>query len=69
MFRRVESGKFTPSKISSQIEETIQGTPMYRQLSIDGDNISISKRRKSAGVLLNEEENATHRPKFVTQNQ
>ena len=41
---------------------------MYRQPSIDGDNITISKRRKLVGVVLAEEENATHRPKFVTQN-
>ena len=69
LLRRVELGKYKPSRLSTQIEETIQGTPMYRQPCIAGDNVTISKRRKKVGVVLEEEENAANRPKFVSQHQ
>ena len=34
--RHVAFGKTTPARIITKIEETIQGTPMYRQPFIEG---------------------------------
>ena len=67
--RRVASGRHTPAKVLTEIEETVQGTPMYRRAYVEGDNIIVSKKRKTVGIVYEEEENASHRPKYVTQNQ
>ena len=69
LVRRVLFGKYTPNRISTKIEENILGTPMYRQPSVEGDNITVSKKQKSIGIVLEEEENAAHKPEYVTQNQ
>ena len=62
------SGKHTPTRIISDIEETVQGTPMYKRPTVEGDNITVSKKRKSIGIISGEEENASHRPEYVTEN-
>ena len=64
--RRVAFGKHTPAKVISKIEETIQGTPMYKRPYVEGDNITVSKKRKTVGIVAEEEENASHRPEYVT---
>ena len=67
--RCVASGKHMPAKVIFEIEETVQGTPMYRHPYIEGDNITVSKKQKTIGIVSEEEENASHRPVYVTQNQ
>ena len=42
---------------------------MYRCHYIEGDDNTVSKRQKTVGVVFKEEENASHRPEYVTQNQ
>ena len=41
---------------------------MYRRPTVEGDNITVSKKRKSIGIISGEEENASHRPEYVTEN-
>ena len=67
--KRVTSGGQTPARVNSEIENTIHGTPMYRRQHIEGDNVTVSKKRKSIGIILEEEVNASHRPEYVTHNQ
>ena len=67
--RRVSSCKLMPAKVISKIEETVQGTPMYRRPYVEGDNITVGKKQKTVGIVSEEEENASHRPEYVTQNQ
>lgn len=52
LVRRLESRKYTPSRISTEIEETIQGIPMYRRPFVEGDNITISRKRKTIDIVL-----------------
>lgn len=63
------SGRHTPVRVISKIEDTVHGTPMYRRHHIEGDNVTVSKKRKSIGIVLEEEVNASHRPEYITHNQ
>ena len=63
------SGKHTPARVISEIEDAVQGTPMYRRPNIEGDNVTVSKKHKSISIVLEEELNASHRPEYVTHNQ
>ena len=67
--KHVASGKRSPMTINKYIEDTIQGTPLYRRLYIEGDNITVTRKQKSTSVVLEEEENASHRLEYVTHNQ
>ena len=67
--RRVTTGRHMPARVISKIEDTVQGTPMYRRPNIEGDNVTVSKIRKSIGIVFEEEVNASHRPEYVTHNQ
>ena len=67
--RCVASGKHTSIRVILEIEGTVQGTPMYRRPYVEGDNITVSKKRKQVDIVTKKEENASHRPEYVTQNQ
>ena len=64
--RRAASGKHKPARVISKIEEIVKGTPIYRPPYVEGDNITVSKKRKSIGIVIEEEENASHRHEYVT---
>ena len=38
----VAFGKRAPATINKEIEDTIQGTPIYRRPYIEGDNITVT---------------------------
>ena len=62
MARRVTTGRHTPARVILEIEDAVQeGTPMYRRPNIKGDNVTVSKKRKIMGIVLEEEVNASHR--------
>ena len=57
-----------PSSIVREVDMTIGGTPIHQQPTQQGDNITISKKRKTQGPILTEEENASHRPEYLVHN-
>lgn len=57
----------TPTKASRIIREALHGTHMQQQPNFFGDNETVTRKRQSKRVIT-EEDNASHRPEFVTVN-
>ena len=67
--RRAEQGRAPqPAVIAREVDQHLGGTPLYQWPFVDGNNVTVSKKRKQTGNVSMEEENSSHRPEYLTQN-